>query len=58
MLFYFYRNYMIENQKIYEPSEGKEDVFEETMRILKDEEKIVMGKIKKLKQKNQMITAG
>lgn len=49
---------MIENQKIYEPSEGKEDVFEETMRILKDEEKIVMGKIKKLKQKNQMITAG
>jgi hypothetical protein len=28
---------------------GKEDLYDETMRILKEEEKIILNKIKKLK---------
>lgn len=53
MLFYFYRNYMIVHQKIYVPAEGKDDVFEETMRIITEEEKIVLKKLRAIRKKHE-----
>lgn len=53
MLFYFYRNYMIIHKEIYLPAEGKKDVHEETMRIILEEEKIVLKKLRAIKKKHQ-----